>query len=171
MSDADASVSHALEQWGITFECYHKGLDDPTPDWQVHADRWEIIFRRGKLHFSSTFRTGIGQRTHTKASKWQESRDKGYYGATYFRRPGLILENQKQRKPPVVTAAQVLYCLLLDTQACDQSFNDWCEDFGFDTDSRKALNTYLECQRIGTELRIIFNPAQRAKLQELLQDY
>jgi hypothetical protein len=58
-------------------------------------------------------------------------------------------------KPPKVTAAGVLYGLILDSSALDMGFEDWCGDFGYDTDSRKALELYHECQRMGKKVRAL----------------
>lgn len=44
-------------------------------------------------------------------------------------------------------AADVLDCLASDGIAPDTSFEDWCGDFGYDTDSRKAHRTYTICKR------------------------
>lgn len=65
--------------------------------------------------------------------------------------------------------ADLLYCLLLDSSASDQSFDDWCGDLGYDTDSRKALETYLACQNAGSKLRSI--GADTACLQTLFENY
>ncbi len=33
-----------------------------------------------------------------------------------------------------------------------EGFEDWCADYGYDTDSRKALELYEQCQRIGKQV-------------------
>lgn len=52
------------------------------------------------------------------------------------------------------TAADVLYCLISDTTSVDnaRSFEDWCAEFGYDTDSRKAEKIYKQCLAIGEKL-------------------
>lgn len=47
----------------------------------------------------------------------------------------------------------LLECIESDASASERSFDDWCGDLGYDTDSRKALETYLSCQEIGQKLR------------------
>lgn len=74
-------------------------------------------------------------------------------------------------KPAPPTAASVLNSLLLDGAAVDQSFPDWCGDFGYDEDSITALGTYRACCKTGRLLRSLFTPAQREQLETLLQDY
>ena len=52
--------------------------------------------------------------------------------------------------PPSVD--DVLYSLAMESDACEMSFHDWCGNFGYDTDSRSALDTYLACQENGRKL-------------------
>jgi hypothetical protein len=53
------------------------------------------------------------------------------------------------------TAADVLHCLCSDTRSVDnaRSFTDWCADFGYDSDSRKAEATYSSCIKLGTKVK------------------
>jgi hypothetical protein len=37
-----------------------------------------------------------------------------------------------------------------------ETFDDWCANFGYDTDSRKAMETYLACQASEAESRQFF---------------
>lgn len=50
------------------------------------------------------------------------------------------------------TAADVLSSLLLDASGPEE-FADWCGDFGYDTDSRRAERTFKACQVIARKLR------------------
>ena len=51
------------------------------------------------------------------------------------------------------SAADVLYCLASDAQAGDLSFEDFCSDFGYDSDSRKAEQTWKACVRMAPRVR------------------
>lgn len=53
----------------------------------------------------------------------------------------------------VPKVADVLYCLLSDAQGADQPFEDWASDYGFDSDSRKALAIYETCVATHKALR------------------
>lgn len=44
------------------------------------------------------------------------------------------------------SAADVLSCLLLDSSAAEGSFADFCDDMGYDTDSRRAEAIYKACK-------------------------
>lgn len=69
------------------------------------------------------------------------------------------------------TAASILHSLILDSSASGQSFPDWCADFGSDSDSIKAFDTYRACLDIAENLRKLFTTEQRQHLATLLQDY
>lgn len=81
------------------------------------------------------------------ADKWNISIGKEvfeYYTGVGRRKGG------KAVKPEL---SEVLYHLFCDASACETSFRDWCDDYGYDMDSRKALNMYLACQEINYKLR------------------
>ncbi len=52
------------------------------------------------------------------------------------------------------TAADVLSCLVSDTTGVDNAidFDDWCHEFGYDTDSRKAEKTYKQCKFMASKV-------------------
>jgi hypothetical protein len=76
----------------------------------------------------------------------------------------------KQKKLPCPTAADVLYCLVLDAQASDELFETWADNFGYDQDSRKAEAMYNECRKIAYEMRKVFTPAQIDHIAELVRE-
>jgi len=54
-------------------------------------------------------------------------------------------------KPPKL--ADIFYGLVLDSEACEMSFQDWCDNFGLDSDSIKAKKSYDQCQEIGFKVK------------------
>lgn len=64
-----------------------------------------------------------------------------------------IAHKDKDGNPTAPKAEDVISSMVLDASACDESFDDWCSSLGYDTDSRRALETYLACQSSGAELR------------------
>lgn len=55
-----------------------------------------------------------------------------------------------------VKPAEVLASYARDAQdASGQSFEEWCANYGSDTDSRKALETYLACQAGESKVRAV----------------
>lgn len=88
------------------------------------------------------------------SKEWKTSADKwsiviGGECFEYYTGKGL----RKKGKPTKPALGDVLYALVLDASACEDSFEDWCSNYGYDTDSRKALDTYLDCQENAHRLR------------------
>ena len=54
------------------------------------------------------------------------------------------------------TDTDVLPCLLADYSTVNESFEDFCMNFGYDEDSRKAEKIYKQCQRNGKKLEKLF---------------
>lgn len=52
---------------------------------------------------------------------------------------------RKNNKPVPPKVPDVLYCLLMDSSALDLTFEEWCSEMGYDTDSRKAEKIYNLC--------------------------
>lgn len=69
--------------------------------------------------------------------------DKRQLTTSYYTGPAV------EREP---TAADVLSCLISDAQAGDYTFEQWCGDMGYDTDSRKALATWEACRAMAPKL-------------------
>ena len=63
----------------------------------------------------------------------------------------------------------VLYSLLIDSEANDYSFQDWCNNFGYDVDSIKAMNMYNDCISTYNKVRTFITDFDKAR--ELFQDY
>lgn len=76
--------------------------------------------------------------------------------------------NHKPKKP---SNSDIMYSLLLDSEASDYSFSEWCDNFGFDSDSISAFNTYQQCENIGKQLKKVFSREQIEAMREALQDY
>lgn len=51
------------------------------------------------------------------------------------------------------TAYDVLYCLLSEAASGADSFTDFCNNLGYDEDSRKAYRMWQDCQRTERNMR------------------
>ncbi len=82
------------------------------------------------------------------ASHWKITLHcRGHQMTTYFS------QGSAHTKEP--TAADLLDCLALDSSGIDnaRSFEDWCSEYGYDTDSRKAEKTFKVCERQAQKLK------------------
>lgn len=63
----------------------------------------------------------------------------------------------------------ILYALTMDSDAINYSFDEWCSNYGYDTDSRKALATWHKCTDTYRKLRALGFTLE--ELQEYFRDY
>lgn len=88
---------------------------------------WKVELKNGSNKMTITFYCGLG---HVKKGKFH-----------------------KPDQPLAPSLADVVYSLVSDADACEQSFEEWCSNLGYNTDSRKDLDLYLQCQKRGQEIR------------------
>ena len=79
--------------------------------------------------------------------------------------------NPGEPKPATPTNADIMHSLLLDADAADQSFNEWCDNYGYDNDSMKAFKMYQACCEEAVNLKKTFTREQIEAMREALQDY
>lgn len=156
---AEAAVAAYLSAQGVNFEAGLVGADK-RDGWD--CDSWRVRFYRTGKHIATDFYTGIGRREPLKrAPKAPENKRSAAY------------ENWAHHwvKPVTPTAANVLHSLLMDAQGAEQSFDYWAADYGYDTDSIKALNIYNACCEIRHQVNTFFTHAEREQLRAMLEDY
>lgn len=170
-SETDLKVEALLQQRGIRRNTQYHGLES---DGNWEGDSFTITL--GTQSF--TYKTGIGHRYYTqlaigaKPPRFTKKADKSVRDMqAILGRSGFAVQGQYATFAPIPASAGVIWSLLLDSSAANNSFDEWCDDYGYDTDSRKALETYLACQQNGTKLRKVFTSSQLETLQAMLEDY
>lgn len=63
----------------------------------------------------------------------------------------------------------VLYSLVMDSMALGEHFEDWCDNFGYDSDSKKAFSIYEDCIKNAKKLKALNININEAS--EAFQDY
>lgn len=127
------------------------------------CDGWKFTLKGESFEYF----TGMGLRVDTTGSKLARIalKNANHNSIAWANE----VENKMQAvKPPI---AGLLYSIILDSSAAEQSFSSWCAEFGYDSDSRKALATYEACQENADKLSRVFTHAQVAHIKELLTDY
>ena len=113
-------------------------------DWECY--QWNIeIMHNGKF-LNTQFYCGLGHVIKTKISS-------------------------KPIMPKAPTIKDVMQSLLLDASANDESFNNWCANYGYDSDSLKAFNMYQQCCETANKLNKTFTRNELNEMREALQDY
>ena len=101
---------------------------------------------------------------------------RGYWTMPYKTGIGLVEKPKNswagvKDYPKKPTNADIMYSLLLDADAANESFSSWCDNFGYDDDSIKALNIYKVCCEEAVTLRKTFTRDQVEAMQKALEDY
>ena len=113
-------------------------------------DAWRATLTYQGRTYSTDYKTGIGHRTSAR------NEAHGFYDGPETARKG-------------IEAASVLYCLFSDASSACETFEEWCGDMGYDSDSRKALDTYLTCQGTRKALQKLFG-ADYSTVEEETRD-
>ena len=124
-----------------------------------------------KIESHKTFKTPEDTKDEWKkrANKWQIKLvyfDK-IYVTDFYMGSGLVDKMGKPKKP---TKEDVLYSMIMD-DVSDLDFNDFCNEFGYNNDSIKALRVYEACKRETKAYYNMFDSEEREVLRELLEDY
>ena len=172
-NDQDKQIDKLLAENGITFTCItiEELASNAENSWL--RDIYSARFTKNGHTVAFEYSCGIGHRVNKLPIKSENNKElrlasKLCNDKSLFRK-NQPAWNQKQWLV-VPTAASVLDCLLLDAQCGGETFNDFCADCGYDTDSRKALEIYLACQATNDKLRFL-NGSLRSQIEEILQDY
>lgn len=170
MNEQDQAVADYLASQHISFSVVHlgRGLDTDNGAKAWDHDRWHYTFKGvERREMCGEFKTGSGNR---KMSKYDE---RTYNQMRKDNPRSNYPERWKDERAKAVapTAASVLYCVLSDARGAEQNFRDWASDFGYDTDSIKALGIYNACCKELEDVRRFFTREQRIELDKLLEDY
>lgn len=84
-----------------------------------------------------------------------------YYTGLGLRRDGA---------PDQPSVANVLHALLMDSSTSDQKFQEWCDEMGYSSDSRRAYTVYKACLRIARKLRECFSPDTLEQIRHVLEE-
>lgn len=156
MNEAEKKIELLLINSGIKYSARHM-CEDESDGWK--HDVWRVVFQSGGRSFSIDYRTGIGHRKPKRPMPSPPFR-KGTIAYEAWEKDYILI------KP---SPASVLYCIVNDDPR-GESFKSWCDNFGYSTDSIKAMQTYLACQKQTDEARGFFG-AKLDSIQEMLQDY
>lgn len=137
MKTKTMSIAQFIEDNGITMAVTRipKRPDVAKDDWHASARHFLCTLYRGGHN------TGKGP---------QEADMQVYFS-----------QGSAHTKSP--TAEDVLDCLASDTSAIENargSFEDWCTEYGYDTDSRKAYSTFQEVSCQAAELKEFLGDAE-----------
>ncbi len=183
INEQDIAVAKFLEDNNIVYKSVYLLDCSKGSEWQ--HDLFNVSFIKGSNLINTEFKTGLGHRIPkpkkvTSVCKYNKELKKaniekglhlikedfrlsGGYKNTFYSGGSCFAVSP--------TAASVLYSLLLDSDCGHELFEDFCDNFGYDQDSIKALEIYKACQKNAKQLNNMFTQKQLEELRELLEDY
>lgn len=136
-------------------------IDDK--EWPHYLWNVVVIYKGGAWSFP--YKCGLG---HIEKKPGYNPDPKPPYREGTIAYEQWINEAFRPKKPNV---SDIMHSILMDSEANSMSFNDWCDNFGYDTDSMKALRTYQSCCEEGEMLRKAFTNKQIQAMKIALEDY
>lgn len=121
-----------------------------------------------KVRISSNY-LGIFRTSGLEHDKWNVQVRKGNNLFKTMFTKGLGLRSNGFVVNPI--AEDVIACLVTDAQAGEESFDEFCRNYGYDNDSIKTLDIYRKCQKASIFLKEAFSEEEMDKIQELLTYY
>lgn len=112
----------------------------------------------------------IVTRGRTYSLKLTNARGDVWTGVNFSVGSGLTHDKKGKERHP--SAEEILFSLTMDASAAEDytAFEDFAADMGYDADSRKALDMYLECGRTHTNIMRMFTADERMKINEATED-
>ena len=157
-------------------EIIHMGLaiEDEGGEHAWPHDKWTFVLDGQAFEF----KTGIG--CHRKMRRKSpisppDNFESSYYGLTsmsgkHWNAMRLKRFGQVSTLSGKPTVDDLLYSLVSDASSGRETFEDWCSELGYDTDSRKAFSIYEQCQNTIGKLRKI-GVSDLDAASEAFQDY
>lgn len=147
-----------FEQLPVTIS--YVGQTQRNDKWE--CDQWAVRISNKDGYWTTDYYTGLGLRAPIPAI---------YMAFNPPRKGTLAYEAlEKARRPVKPKVIDVLYSLFMDADAANYNFNEWCDTYGYSSDSIKALNTYKQCLEIAQNLRRYFTHEQRQAIEDAIQN-
>ncbi len=143
--------------------------DDPSLNWR-------ITLTHGRASLTTDYMQGYGHIPNLPQTMyWSRKLDQDEAlrrtcetGRNHFGKDGKP-RNHTSRPLPAPELADVLYSLVSDSDVIEYpTFEDWAENYGYDSDSRQAERTYRACLETALQLRQIID---LDAARDALEDY
>ena len=139
-----------------------------TDELWVH-DKWIVVIEGQDFEYS----TGIGHREAKSTFRLDKEAFQKIKNKTPKKEKANLLlyidELKSCSKPKKLNIDDVLYSLILDAQSGTESFEDFCDNFGYNEDSVKHNEIYKSCQKNGKKVKTFIKDLEKAS--KLFQDY
>lgn len=163
-----------LSRFNLTFQAEFVGKTCPpfatkTPHGKcptcgdTHGWEWKITLSRGRRQLIFPFWNSFSDTHYEDGAKgWAEKRLASVERQALIRNG--VAAGHGWALPP--TAYDILACISSDHN-CPETFEEWCAEFGYDTDSRRAEAVYRRCKDFAYKLIRFFTSEELAALSEI----
>lgn len=129
----------------VKFETICKGIQNDTINWVILINNQEFSYFQGLGHLKDLKQ--VKHLNKDQKTRLNLNRDDQRTIVTKAKGRSMSLYEADSFIPYAVNPEliDVLHCLFLDSYAHDVSFQDWCDDFGYNNDSISAKKTYDAC--------------------------
>lgn len=148
-NDYDKQAERFLKKHGVEFTC-KRGATDKAPNWvkdgEEHGYHYRVTLSKGKP-CTPKYTGNICAASRISFDFWDSIAN---------RREGVT----------IVRPYSVLSCISGDVYTPD-TFEAFCSEFGYDTDSVRAAATFKRCDKFAKRLRAFLTEAEIADLSEI----
>jgi hypothetical protein len=157
-TDYQKQATDFLEKFGITFRVSEYGQDMQTaPEWAAdgnsgsheypHGIRYRVVLERN------------GRAKQLAFDFWGSIADRKAIEVARRTDRHVSADDRRKAHDAKVTAYDVLACISGDVNT-PETFDDFCGEYGYDVDSRKAYATWERCAKFAAELRAFFSTTE-----------
>jgi hypothetical protein len=181
-----AKIQETLDSLGLTIESVfvpfsksrNKGQDRKSLNWSI------TVKRNGRDVLTTDYSAGVAHcpaynrkvpaAWNRPARMWRplacEAECENGYALGIFTSWGGF--NHDKKKPILPDPVDVFHNLTMDSSVLDSGgFEDWAADYGYDTDSRRAVSTYRACLEIALKFRAAIGETGMEALKTAFEDY
>lgn len=178
-----AELFDVCKSLNLTLEC-----GEPTGH---VVDNWPSIryectlLRNGKEVWSGPYSLGVGHVNPNNINLWKTALtiDEEHLLYTWQKKPHANFKDKQLHAQVAAKVAKlqkvqpklsdVVCSLMLDGYSYFNAldFDEWCDEYGYDTDSRKALDIFEACQETGRLLTRAFSRDELSALEQAAQEH
>lgn len=164
MNTQNITLTQFIQEHGLSMKA-ESCRSNPNMDSEQEMDHWLCKIANEGEKMAVYFSTGLGLRKDPDEAKalTYEKWATLHFGLNHkaTQNPAKLRAQYATylaaRKYPVAPSiSDVLDCLAMDAVGIENargSFDDWCAEYGYDTDSRKAEKTFHICERQAAHLK------------------
>ena len=173
--ETQAAIAALLGRHGVTmFAAFVPQSLSRNSAEKTRTLNWRITFKRASnsASFAIDYSQGVGHIPAIRGKSYPlELKARDYEASEKGRYQVRANSSWQTAALPAPKAADLLHCLTLDATCIDATFEEWCADYGYEVDSRKAEATYDQCRAQSRDALRVLGKELMNEAAALLQDY